>query len=65
VGARDGAVAVASLAEPEVRLAELIASMSLATESGAADGARVAIACMRVGPSGRVVGVDFTPEQLF
>jgi HD-GYP domain-containing protein (c-di-GMP phosphodiesterase class II) len=34
VGARDGAVAVASLAGPDVRLAELIASMSLATDLG-------------------------------
>jgi HD-GYP domain-containing protein (c-di-GMP phosphodiesterase class II) len=34
VGARDGALVVASVAGPEVRLAELIASMSLATDLG-------------------------------
>jgi HD-GYP domain-containing protein (c-di-GMP phosphodiesterase class II) len=34
VGARDGAVAVASFAGSDVRLAELIASMSLATDLG-------------------------------
>jgi len=34
VGARDGAVAVASVAGSDVRLAELIASMSLATDLG-------------------------------
>jgi HD-GYP domain-containing protein (c-di-GMP phosphodiesterase class II) len=34
VGARDGVVAVASLAGSDVRLAELIASMSLATDLG-------------------------------
>lgn len=34
MGAGDGAVAVASIAGPDVRLAELIASMSLATDLG-------------------------------